>query len=338
MTEFSYGLLLPHFGRFATRENLFGFAAEIERLGFDSVWVRDHVVYQPHSHEESDPTHLEPLIVLSGMAAQTHTIKLGTATLIPHRHPIYTAGTLASLDHVAGPGRLIAGFGLGNYDHEFAALGMANLDRKALLREQVQVMRGLWNAGDQGLSFAGEFYEFKNVSIAPRPTTEIRIMYGGSSRAAVRRSVEYCDGWMASRMPRFAFKERMALLRTLSEKYDRKPVPVVVTSYISPGRSMADGSRWLDLVSLASAMEHSYGDQASGPLESLSDFDGAAIAGTADDIIEGIRAYQTLGASHFIFDLRRRFQEWQDQVRFVANEVLARLHREDGRGRLQSAR
>src|SRR6266540_2712 len=112
-----YGLLLPHFGEHASRQNLIRGAQRIERYGFDSVWVRDHLVFHPHGMEGQDRTHVDPIVTLSLVAGVTDRVILGTGSLIPHRHPIYAALVLSSLEFVAGPGRVIAGFGMGTYGH-----------------------------------------------------------------------------------------------------------------------------------------------------------------------------------------------------------------------------
>src|SRR5437762_2556611 len=102
-----YGVLLPHFGSHAGRERLLGGARDIEAYGFDSVWVRDHLVFHPHEFEDQDRTHVDPFVVLSALASVTDKLTLATGTLIPHRHPILAALMLGSLDFIAGPGRII---------------------------------------------------------------------------------------------------------------------------------------------------------------------------------------------------------------------------------------
>lgn len=93
----SYGVVLPHFGPYARADLLLRSAKRIEALGFDAVWVRDHLVYEPRPYDNPDTTHFEPLVVLSALAGVTSKLVLGTATLIPHRHPIYSALLLGSL-------------------------------------------------------------------------------------------------------------------------------------------------------------------------------------------------------------------------------------------------
>ena len=74
-----YGVLMPHFGSAASRERLVGGAKLAEDLGFDSVWVRDHIVYRPHEHEDPDPVHVDPFVALAAIAGVTEKVQLGTA-------------------------------------------------------------------------------------------------------------------------------------------------------------------------------------------------------------------------------------------------------------------
>ena len=96
MTQLSgrYGLLLPHFGMNASPDKIRRGAALAEDLGFDHVWVRDHVIFRPHGMEGTDRTHVEPLTVLTTVAASTKRITVGTASLIPYHHPVYLANQL----------------------------------------------------------------------------------------------------------------------------------------------------------------------------------------------------------------------------------------------------
>ena len=73
------GLLLPHFCEHASVEKCLEGAKRAEAYGFDSVWVRDHLVFEPHGIEGSDNTHIEGLLLLSAIAATTKNISLGTS-------------------------------------------------------------------------------------------------------------------------------------------------------------------------------------------------------------------------------------------------------------------
>ena len=92
-----YGVLLPHFGEHASPRRIVEAARAIERYGFDSLWVRDHLVFHPHGMEGTDRTFIEPFVTLTFLAAKTEKIIMGAATVIPFRHPINLAYTVASM-------------------------------------------------------------------------------------------------------------------------------------------------------------------------------------------------------------------------------------------------
>src|SRR2546426_3655055 len=147
-TKRRYGLLLPHFGEHASREHLIRGAQTAERYGFDSVWVRDHLVFHPHGMEGQDRTHVDPIVTLSLIAGATERLILGTGSLIPYRHPIHLALLLSSLELVAGPGRGIAGFGVGTFEHGVKAARLGGIGPRELLPRAVKSKRKVW--GGQG--------------------------------------------------------------------------------------------------------------------------------------------------------------------------------------------
>src|SRR4029450_3983264 len=116
-------------------------------------------------------------------------------------------------------GRVIAGMGLGTFDHEFAAVGLGGLDRRELLEEQVKVMHAVWS-GDE-VSFTGKYYQFNDVDIHPSPSSpgSIPIWYCGNSPASVRRAVEYCQGWMPGRITLRTFVKRVERMQMLADQH-----------------------------------------------------------------------------------------------------------------------
>lgn len=208
-----YGVLLPHFGPHASRHRLVEGCRTLEAYGFDSVWVRDHLVYHPHPFEHPDRTHLDPFVVLSAVAGATERLLLGTGSLIPHRHPIHAALLAASLAHIAGPDRVVIGMGLGSFQHEFDAVGLGDADRRDLVREHVEIYRELWTG--QPVSHGGRYYRFSDVDIHPAPARPIPVWYCGGSQAAVRRAVEFCDGWMPGLMPMRELRLSIIFLSTV---------------------------------------------------------------------------------------------------------------------------
>ena len=325
-TRFRYGVLLPHFGTHASQSRLIGGAQRIERYGFDSVWVRDHVVFHPHAHEDQNLTHVDPFMVLSAVAAVTTRVVLATGTLIPHRHPIHAALSVGSLDFLAGPGRLIIGLGIGGYASEFEALGAGGWDRREVAEEQVAIFRKLWSG--ESVTHSGKYYNFRDVTIRPVPRLPVPVWYGGTSPAAVRRAVEYCDGWIPGRMPYKEFRRLMTRMRTLAEQAG-KPVPTAgVIPFVSPARTVEEGMRFFDVPNLLAEAAHFYQD----PYRSVEDLAGGIVGGPPDVIVETVRRFQGEGVEHFVFDMRPRFHEFDECLQFIGEEVLPLLLREDGRG------
>jgi probable F420-dependent oxidoreductase len=321
-----YGILLPHFGSHASRERLLGAAALAERYGFDSVWVRDHIVYHPHTHEDQDRTHADPFIVLSAIAASTERITLATGSLIPHRHPILTALLAGSLDFVAGGDRLLLSFGIGTYEHEFEAIGMGGLDRREVLPEQVDIMRRLWTG--ESVSYAGTFYKFDDVQIKPVPKSPVPIWYGGMSKAAVRRAVEYCDGWIPGRLPNRDYALLLERMQRLAGEAG-KPVPRTGSiPLVAFGASREAAWRRIDAPQLATEMRRNKCiDPPSGDFASPEDFAGAVLAGTPGDVVEQVQQAHAAGAEHIVFDFRQSFDELEEDLARAGEEVLPELRR-----------
>ena len=174
-------------------------AQRAEALGFDSLWTGEHVVLpdprQAPSPAPPDFAMLHPSTALAYLAGVTKRVKLGTGiTLIAQRNPVVLAKEMASLD-VVSAGRLLLGIGAGYLHQEFAALGVPFQERGARTDEYVAAMRALWN--EERPSFHGRFVQFDAIQAMPRPVQDggPPIVVGGASDAALRRSVEYAQGW-----------------------------------------------------------------------------------------------------------------------------------------------
>lgn len=203
------GCHLPIWGPAATRDVLLGFARRMEDLGFDSLWVSDHVVvpweirsrypYNPSGDFPLPPTtdFLEPLAALGAVAGATERIRLGTSVLVlPHRHPVLLAKMLATLDRIA-PGRVILGAGVGWMREEIELFGVPYERRGAWSDEAIRVLRACWE--EERSRFAGEFFRFEGLGCFPKPAPgAIPIWIGGHTDRAFRRIAELGDGWHAA--------------------------------------------------------------------------------------------------------------------------------------------
>ena len=158
---------------------------ELERLGFDSVWVPE-VLTAPA---------LDPLTALGFAAGRTSRLKIGSHLVVPGRNPARLAKELATLDQLSG-GRLLLTFVLGLAEGpELSAQGVARADRAAQLDETLAVLRRLW-AGEE-VTHHGRFVHLDGVAIHPRPRqTPLEVWYGGLVASALRRCGQLADGWI----------------------------------------------------------------------------------------------------------------------------------------------
>lgn len=320
-----YGVLLPHFGRHAGRRRLVEAARAIEGLGFDSVWVRDHVVYRPYGFEDPDPTHLDAFVVLAAIASVTERVVLGTGALIPQRHPVHLANVIASLDRIAGPGRLLIGIGLGAWQHEFDALGMGELDRKALFREQVMVLRALWTG--RPIDHDGTHYRFTAVEQHPAPAGHVPIWACGATLSAAQRAVELCDGWLP-RMPTNDLRRRVTKLRGMALAAGRDVPEVGALPFVVAARTTDLARRQIPdrfLHALYDEANRRWMPPAGGSFRAPDDLDGTLLYGDAEQVVAGVTRLHEAGASHIVFDLRLQFEDLHDVLGLVAERILPRL-------------
>lgn len=328
--NFQYGILIPHFGSHASRDRILDGARYAEDRGFDSVWVRDHLVFHPHKSEDPDRTFIDPFVVMSGISGVTNRIVMGTGALIPHRNPVHTALLAGSLDFMAGPNRIILGMGLGSFDHEFAAAGMEGWDRREVIEEQVKIFRALWT-GDE-VSHSGTYYKFEEIDIHPTPAEgTLPIWYAGTSLAAARRAVEYCDGWIPGRMPLGEYAKRIERMRRLSQEAGRAMPTTGTIPYVVPGKTHEEAVGKIDVDAVLTEASRRYKRPDGTPPNSLDDLDGAVVLGDRDEVLAAVRRCQEAGAGHFVFDLRLLFDRWEESLAIVAEEILPVLHAEDGR-------
>ncbi len=235
------GCHLPVYGGAATREGVLRVAERIEALGFDSLWVSDHVVIPweirsryPYNATGDFPLSpgtdfLEPLTALTLAAAVTTRVRLGTSVLVlPHRHPVLTAKMLATLDHLA-PGRVILGAGVGWMREEIELFGVPYARRGAWTDEAIKVMRACWR--DDRVSFHGEFFDFADLGCRPRPTGgTIPIWIGGHTDRALTRVATLGDGWHAAFPTPTALGEGIAQLRDACRKANRDPATLTISA------------------------------------------------------------------------------------------------------------
>lgn len=215
----------------ATSEGIIKTATKAEALGFDAVFVNDHIIVDKSPRSAVWANTYDPFIALSFIAAHTAHILLGTSVLImPYRNPIATAKMMATLDQMSG-GRVIAGIGVGWNEAEYNALGVPFHERGTRTNEYLHIWKACWAPGE--VSFEGTFFSFSNMQISPKPLQQPHppIWVGGSSPAALRRAAEFADVWQPTPTPLSDLIERQSNLRAACEQIGREDVPVTRMSF-----------------------------------------------------------------------------------------------------------
>ncbi len=181
-------------------------AREADRLGFDSLWIPEHLIFplemsgSPHAGAEHPPVPpTTPLYdvfgYLSFLAGQTSQIRLGTNVyLLGLRHPFVAARAIQTLD-IVSQGRAEVGIGAGWLRQEWSATGLDPATRGRRLDEALAVCKRLWT--EETVSHKGEFFEFDEVAFEPKPLQKPHppILVGGESDAALRRAARFGDGF-----------------------------------------------------------------------------------------------------------------------------------------------
>ena len=212
---------------------------EAERLGFESVWMADHLAFtvdmsgSPHPGEDLPPVPASTPVYdafgwLCFLAGKTRTIRLGTNVyLLGLRHPFTAARAVQTLD-IVSQGRSEIGVGAGWLRQEWQAAGLDPATRGRRLDEGLAVCERLWS--EEVVEHHGEFFDFAPVMFEPKPVQRPRprIHVGGESQAALRRAARY-EGWYGlSHTPQSA-AERVATLRSLRREQGREGVLFEVT-------------------------------------------------------------------------------------------------------------
>jgi len=199
-------------------EHVRKFAMQAETLGYDSLWLQERII--------GDFVMLEPVTLLSYVAAITTKLRLGTSViLLTLRNPIQLAKAYATLDCMSR-GRAVLGVGLGGGhlgSHE-DIFGYTREGRVTRFTESVQIMKLLWT--ESKASFQGRYWNFKDVSMEPKPLQQphLPLWFGGHHENALKRAVRFGDGWMgAGSSSSGAFIRESAMVRRFLDEAKRDP-------------------------------------------------------------------------------------------------------------------
>jgi probable F420-dependent oxidoreductase len=286
------------------------FAIRTEELGFESLWVGDHVVLPSEATSDypytrdgtfqrpSQQPFIEPLTLLSFVASVTSRIQLGTTVIIvPYRHPVVQAKMFASLDALTG-GRVICGVGVGWLRKEFEVLGAPFEERGAMTDEYIEIFKCLWT--EELPEYNGRFHEISGITFEPKPVNgSIPIWVGGHSRRAIRRTVHYGDAWHPTRQTPEYVAEMLPYLRSYAQQRGRNPDEITI--------SLKRGLHFTDL-----GFAEGGNPEAAGRL-----------CGTTQEVIDDIKYCESLGIGQVTFDFRSAdFSECIAVIENLAQRVV----------------
>ena len=307
-----FGVPVGNFGQFGKRggaRNQVRVAVAAERLGFDSVWVHDHLVMPArirarYPYNEAGVAGFawrqdiyDPFSMMSALAVATERVEIGTSVLIvPYRNPLVQAKMLATIDQLAR-GRIRLGIGVGWMKEEFEELGIGDWYpvRGRVTDEWITIWKRVW--ADEGpSSFQGRFYSFQDMGAFPKPVRKsIPIWVGGWGDVAARRVARLGDGYQT-------ISSTPAMVRTEMEKRGRNPdlLEISMLSGIRIGGDALPGST-------------------------------PVVSGSSQQIIDRLGEYRDAGLHHLLATPRRADagpptpDTMIEDMQYLAEEVLPAL-------------
>ncbi len=271
-------------------------AQRVESLGYDHLWVYDHVETVPRR----EPTHcFEAFTMLAALSQQTSHIELGQlVTCVGYRNVGLLAKEAAGIDVMSG-GRFILGIGAGWYDREYRAYGYdypADRDRLATLDEALRVIPRLWT--EDTVDFKGEHLSFDGAYCDPKPLRSPRppiLIGGGGEKVTLRIEARHADltNWQVG-LDRFIHKS--GLLRGYCDEIDRD-FDTISRTHGPDCRifdTEADFGRWLE--SPAGGSLWGGGDRQAYARDNL--------VGTVEQVTEKAQAFVDAGCREFILWFR----------------------------------
>lgn len=209
-----FGFCAPNYGDTATREILIESTERAEELGYDSVWLTDHVL-MPGGSGTPYENIFESMTTLAFLAGLTSKIKLGISSLVlPLRNPIVAAKQIANVD-VLSRGRAMLCMSAGWSEREYRYLASNFGDRGKRLDDSIRLLRALWSGERR---FVGESIpqKFDEALLSPRMIQErIPIWIGGLSDRAMRRAAHLGDAWHPNAHPLEEFKKMVGRFREI---------------------------------------------------------------------------------------------------------------------------
>ena len=287
---------------------LVDYGVKMEEMGFDSLWVWDHVLL---GVEPSFPI-IEALTLLTAVAARTKKIQLGTGVLVlPVRNPVLLAKQLSSID-LLSDGRLILGTAAGWYKREFDAMGYPFEQRGKIMDQNLEIMNRLWTEkmvdGDYPPhKMRGSVMEPRSHQ-KPRPT----ILIGGYVDRVLKRAAAM-DGWLTYFYTPQGFTESWAKVKNFAKEMGKDPDTLLNGNQLpirigKRSEIESEMNEWL-------GKEWDYASWSQSTKDS-------AIMGTVDECVAQLKEHLAVGVQKLIFV---PYKYEMAQIKLIAEEIIPRL-------------
>ncbi len=263
--------------RAPTFQEICGQAQQAERMGFDSIWLYDHLLYR-FGKGKTTTGIWEGWTMLSALAVSVPRVELGMlVTCNSFRNPALLAKMAHTVDEISG-GRLTVGLGAGWNEPEYKAFGFPFDHRVDRFEEAIQIIRPLLKEGH--VDFEGKYYTARDCEITPRSPRPggLPLLVGSHGPRMLRLTAQYADLWNTGylSLPRALVKPSKALRKACRE-VGRDPDSLPVTGMVSLAFPDLMGS--------------------SKPTRR------GSLTGNSQEIAAALAEYESLGAVHLMFHL-----------------------------------
>ncbi len=302
-----FGLALPQYGFSLPGGQQIGFAEtadwarRAEQLGFDSVWLSDHLFYS-FARYGADPAPIaaiEPMTALAGIAAVTTRVRLGTLVVCAaFRHPALLAKMAATIDRISG-GRLDLGLGAGWLQEEFDAFGFpfgTMTERFDALEETLAALSALQSG--RPATYEGSTVTLRDALLLPAPVNgRVPVFVGGKGGPRLLQlAARYADGWnVVWRIDAEDYARRVTAAREACETLGRDPA----TFRLSVGMYSVVGE---DESEARAAFERGRAGFPGGAMdtETWESWRADTLSGSPSQVIERVHELKALGVEEIV--------------------------------------
>lgn len=308
----TFGIAVRNFTAFPEIPNaqeLVDYGVRMEELGFDSLWVWDHIFLGVDPHFPI----IDSLTLLTAIAARTKKIKLSTGILVlPLRNPVILAKQISSMDQISN-GRMLMAFAAGWYKREFDAVGVPYEQRGKLMDENLEIMRRLWTED----LVTGDWTNHKIPAgvMFPKPVQNpCPMLIGGYADRVLKRAAVDGDGWLTYFYKPEAFVESWEKVCAYGKEAGKDPATLMngnqLPIMVGPSRAAVEEKmlKWLNVDF----------DIAQGSKSTMD----SAIMGNVDECVEQLKAHIDVGVQKLIFV---PYKYEMDQIEIIAKEIVPKL-------------